>query len=150
MEVTDQTGAFPMAGGMQLGLPYDSPEATYDGQVIEHEKATAQERPCQLYTQHIPLVTRTQGHHVYPVYLQNRVFGKIVIPELIWLCGNCHDSTHEWISWLLREAREPLPAPPPRARALASQTYDWFTAAQALKADGHNPIDVPLRITWRL
>ena len=102
--------------------------------LIEHRAATAQSRPCELYTRHVPIVTRTQGHHIYPVYLQNRVYGRIVHGDLIWLCGNCHDAVHEWLSWLLEEARQPAPAPPPRARALAQDAFDWFTATLAAKS----------------
>lgn len=96
---------------------------------VAHRTATATARPCELYAYHAPTVTRTQGHHIFPVYLQNRVYGRIVLPDLIWLCGNCHDSTHEWLSWLLGDARHPDPVPPPRARALAQKAFDWYTTA---------------------
>lgn len=88
--------------------------------------ATAAEQPCSLYAYHAPAVTRTQGHHVYPLYLQRRL--GVVNDEIRWLCGNCHDSVHEWLSWLLGEAREPSPHPPPRARALAQVAYDWYVS----------------------
>ena len=94
--------------------------------VIEHRSATATSRPCELYAYHAPIVTRTQGHHIFPVYLQNKAYGRIVHGDLIWLCGNCHDATHEWLSWLLKEAREPSPTPPPRARALAQSAFEWY------------------------
>ena len=49
----------------------------------------------------------------------------------MWLCGNCHDATHEWLSWLLGEARRPDPEPGRYAKALAQCAFDWFTAAMA-------------------
>lgn len=101
--------------------------------VPEPQTAQADEHPCELYKTHSPVVCRTQGHHIYPVYLQNRVYGKITIPTLMWLCGGCHDSTHTWLDWLLGEARKPSVLPSLRARKLAQSTYDWFTAAMAAK-----------------
>ena len=64
-------------------------------------EAQAKDRPCQLYRYHRPKPSRTQGHHRHPVYLQNRVFGHILLPELLWVCGTCHDAVHDWISYLL-------------------------------------------------
>lgn len=100
---------------------------------IEVRTARAAERPCGLYAYHSPKVVRTQGHHLRPVYLQNRVYGRIQDSSLMWLCGNCHDSVHEWLSWLLREAREPEPHPGRYAKMLAQGTYNWFVAAMKEK-----------------
>ena len=93
---------------------------------VVHRGATAASKPCELYAYHQPTVTRTQGHHVIAEFLQRRVHGRPVIPDLMWLCGSCHDSVHEWLSWLLGEARRPDPVPPPRARVLAQTAYDWY------------------------
>lgn len=91
--------------------------------------ASAAERPCEMYVDHgsaKPAVT--QGHHVYPVYLQNRKYGKIVDGTLRFLCGTCHDSTHAWLYWIMGERKEPNPHPPPRAKALAQHALDWYLA----------------------
>ena len=40
-------------------------------------EARAADRPCELYRYHAPVPSRTQGHHRRPVYLQNRVYGRI-------------------------------------------------------------------------
>jgi hypothetical protein len=94
--------------------------------------AQAAEKPCQLYAHSDPpRPTRTQGHHRHPVYLQNRVYGQIRDPELLWLCGLCHDSVHDWISWLLGEARKPEPEPGWKAKAEAQRTVDWYRGVQA-------------------
>lgn len=92
--------------------------------------AQAADRPCEMYRDHgsaVPAVT--QGHHARPVYLQNRVYGQILDPTLVWLCGTCHDNVHAWIYWLTGERRRPVPDPPPRARDMARQVHDWYTTA---------------------
>lgn len=93
----------------------------------EPQTARASERPCALYRHLVaPRPSRTQGHHRHPVYLQNRVYGHILDPELLWLCGLCHDSIHDWLSWRLGESREPLPHPSRRARAEAERAFAWY------------------------
>lgn len=87
-------------------------------------------RPCELYAHSVaPVPSRTQGHHRHAVYLQNRVYGEIRDPELMWLCGLCHDSVHDVVSWLLREARRPNPMPGRKAVREAERTVDWYVAA---------------------
>lgn len=100
----------------------------------ELRTATASSRPCELHTYHSPTPARTQGHHRHPVYLQNRIYGRIVDNELLWVCGTCHDNIHEWLSWLLGEAREPSPHPGRLAKAEAQRTHDWYEAARVLGA----------------
>jgi hypothetical protein len=102
-----------------------------DDQVPEIRTAKAAERPCELYEYHAPRPSRTQGHHRHPVYLQNRVYGRIRDPELAWLCGTCHDAVHDWLSYLLGEARKPNPVPGRKARAEAQRTYEWWLSVQA-------------------
>lgn len=93
----------------------------------EVRTAPAADKPCELYADHgsaVPSVT--QGHHIYPVYLQNRKYGRIVSGELAYLCGTCHDNVHAWLYFIMGERREPRPTPPPRARRLAQRALDWF------------------------
>lgn len=73
----------------------------------------------------------TQGHHRFPMFLQNRLWGEVRLEDLMWLCGTCHDNLHGWLYWLLQEWREPSPWPPPRARQRAQEVYDWFLAEKA-------------------
>lgn len=99
---------------------------------IEPRTAQASDHPCALYAHtSAPRPTRTQGHHRHPVYLQNRVYGSIRDPELLWLCGLCHDSTHDWVSWLLGEARKPTILPGKFHRLEAERTVAWYKAALA-------------------
>lgn len=95
----------------------------------ELRSARATEQPCELYAYHSPRPSRTQGHHRHPVYLQNRVYGRIRDADLTWLCGTCHDNVHEWLSWLLGEARRPDPEPGRKAKTEARRSLDWYLAA---------------------
>jgi hypothetical protein len=92
--------------------------------------AQAATRPCELYAHSdAPRPSRTQGHHRHPVYLQNRVYGGIRDPELLYVCGLCHDSVHDVIGWLLGESRKPEPMPGRKAVAEAQRTVAWYRAA---------------------
>jgi hypothetical protein len=89
--------------------------------------APAVDRPCQLYAHTgTPHPIRTQGHHRHPVYLQNRVWGRILDNELLWVCGLCHDSIHETLDWLLDEGRKPNPMPGTKTLAEARRTAEWY------------------------
>jgi hypothetical protein len=103
--------------------------------VTEPRTARATDQPCELYAHtRSPVPARTQGHHRHPVYLQNRVYGQIRDPELLWLCGLCHDSIHEVIGWLLGESREPHPMPGRNVIDEAERTVAWYRAAQEAAA----------------
>jgi hypothetical protein len=99
--------------------------------VTDVRTARAAEKPCELYRHHSPRVVRTQGHHRKPVYLQNKVFGRIQDPELLWVCGSCHDALHSWIAFLLDEWGEPKPRPGRNVKVEAQKTVDWYRAAMA-------------------
>lgn len=85
------------------------------------------EKPCTLVAYHAPVPTLTEYHHSKPVFLQNRLYGKIVYGPDTYLCSNCHDSVHEWLYWLLGERRV-IPMVGRNARAEAQRTYDWYMA----------------------
>jgi hypothetical protein len=95
--------------------------------VETQRKASAAEHPCSLVTYHAPQPVITQGHHIHPVFLQNRLYGKIVDSELKWLCGTCHDSVHAWLYWILGERIEP-PYIGRAAKAEAERTFAWYFA----------------------
>jgi hypothetical protein len=71
---------------------------------------------------------RTQFHHSRPVYLQNRLYGRIVYPADFWVCGLCHDAIHEILDWLLKEGRRPSPMPAINTKMYqaALSTYNWY------------------------
>lgn len=71
-------------------------------------EAQASDQPCRLHRYHSPVLVRTQGHHMFPLYLQRRVYdGEIRIHDILWLCGTGHDSIHAWLGWLLGESYKP-------------------------------------------
>ena len=114
----------------------NSPEPLY-ARVPEPRTAKASDHPCELYLYHSPRPSRTQYHHRHPVYLQNEVYGRIVDASdehMMWLCGTCHDSVHDWISWLLRRARKPDPEPGWKTKAEAERAVQWY--ASMLRAMG--------------
>lgn len=83
--------------------------------------------PCELVTYHAPLPVMTEYHHQKPVYLQTRLYGKVLYGPSLWLCGNCHDAIHAWLYWLLGERREP-PRVGRAAKLEAQATFDWYTS----------------------
>lgn len=97
--------------------------------------ASALQRPCQLYRDHgSARPSITQGHHLRPVYLQKRKYGRVLYGDLMWLCGTCHDNTHAWTYWLMGERKKPTPHPPLRARALAQAVIDWYESDEVVAA----------------
>lgn len=96
----------------------------------EVRTARASDQPCQLYSYHWPKPLRTQFHHSRPIYLQNRLYGKIRYPADFWVCGTCHDSLHEVIDWLLGEGRQPGGNVGRKVLDKARDTVDWYRAEQ--------------------
>lgn len=99
--------------------------------VTVHPRASAADKPCSMYLDHgsSPPI-RTQGHHIYPEYLQRRLWGKVSLTERIWLCGTCHDSIHAWLDHLLGEAYQP-PNPPLRIKRHVEMVYAWYRQHQS-------------------
>ncbi len=97
--------------------------------------AQAADHPCEVRESHNPKPIRTQYHHRRPVYLQNRVYGKIVYGPDLWGCGTDHDSIHAWLDWLLKEAHKPTLDPGRLVRAEAGWTYDWYQSVKATEKE---------------
>lgn len=93
-------------------------------------RALAGEHPCELVSYHAPKPVISEYHHAKPVYLQNRLYGRIVHPADLWVCSNCHEAIHAWLYWLLGERREPTGVGR-AAKAEAQRTYDWYRAERA-------------------
>lgn len=115
-----------------MNEPFVNPPGVHpdDPVLVTVRTASATLRPCEMYVDHgssVPVIT--QGHHVYPVFLQNRKYGQIQDGTLQFLCGTCHDSVHAWLYWLLGERAQPAPTPP-RARLLAQRAYDWYVSVE--------------------
>lgn len=100
--------------------------------MTEIRTASAAVQPCQLYSHTTsPVPSRTQGHHRHPIYLQERVYGRVKDPDLLWVCGLCHDNIHEALGWLLGESRRPDPMPGYKALAEAKRAYLWYLRASS-------------------
>jgi len=98
----------------------------------EHEGAAPraaffEDQACELLSYHAPTPVMTEHHHQKPVYLQDRLYGKIVYGPSLWLCSNCHDSVHAWLYWLLGERKQP-PNIGRAAKAEAERTFEWYNA----------------------
>ena len=103
----------------------------------ERLEASAALRPCEMYTDHgSARPSYTEGHHLHPVFLQNRVYGRILDPQLMWLCSTCHDNLHGELYWLLGERKRALIPVPRRARLLAEETHAWYVNAMKEKSSG--------------
>lgn len=111
--------AVPVKGGRPPSLP---------------RLASAAAKPCSMYQDHgSARPAFTQGHHLYPVYLQNKVWGRIVLPNLVWLCGTCHDNLHGWLYWIQGERFATPIGVPARARAAAEAVDRWYEGATAAR-----------------
>lgn len=87
--------------------------------------ASFTDRPCALVEYHAPRPVISEFHHSKPVYLQNRLYGRIRFPADLWVCSNCHEAIHAWLYWLLGERGQP-PYIGRAARAEAERTYAWY------------------------
>ena len=110
-------------------LAHDLPEL--DAAPVEAPRqASAQEQPCELVDYHAPRPVITEHHHSRPVYLQNRVYGRIRFGADLWVCSNCHEAIHAWLYWLLGERRKPAYIGR-AAKAEAERAFEWYLAAVA-------------------
>jgi hypothetical protein len=93
--------------------------------VEQQREAFFEDQPCELLTYHAPRPVMVEYHHDKPVFLQNRLYGRILYGASDYYCSNCHDSVHAWLYWLLGERRKP-PYMGRAAMASAQKTFEWF------------------------
>lgn len=84
-------------------------------------------RVCEVVGYHAPTPSMVEYHHGHPVYLQNRLYGRIVDGADTWACSNCHDTMHAWIYFLMGQ-RHTRPTHGGNAKARAVVTVEWFNA----------------------
>ena len=96
-----------------------------DAQTLAPVSAFFDAHPCMLVAYHAPEPVITEFHHSKPMYLQQRLYGRVVYAADMWVCSNCHDSIHAWLYWLLGERQKP-PYCGNKAKAEAERTYKWF------------------------
>lgn len=94
------------------------------------ERAFWDDQPCTLVTYHAPQPVMVEFHHSKPVFLQNRLYSKIVYGPDKWVCSNCHDAIHAWLYWLLAMHREPIQVGR-LAKAEAQRTFQWYKDEEA-------------------
>lgn len=58
--------------------------------------------PCQLHASHTPITIINELHHIFPEFLQRRVWGKTVDQRKISICSTGHSSVHYAIDTYLR------------------------------------------------
>lgn len=101
----------------------------YPGPVERPREAQAVDKPCELHASHSPVVVRTQGHHLFPIYLQKRVFnGEVRHNDLVWLCGTGHDSLHAWLGWALSESYKPVQRVGWETMRIVDSVVEWYKA----------------------
>ena len=83
------------------------------------------DHPCELVSYHAPTPVMTEYHHSKPVFLQNRLYGRIVHGADLWVCSNCHDAIHAWLYWLLGMWGKPTYIGR-AAKAEAERAYEWY------------------------
>ena len=100
------------------------------------ELRTAQfrEHPCTLVAYHAPTPVMTEYHHTRPVFLQDRLYGRIVYGPDKWVCSNCHDAIHAWLYHLLGMWERPTYMGR-AARLEAERTFEWYRA-EKMRIDG--------------
>jgi hypothetical protein len=86
-----------------------------------------------MHKYHFPRAIRTQGHHKYPIYLQEELWGEgnLRHKEIIWLCGTCHDNLHAWLDHLLNRAYMP-PKPGRMIRQEAEFVANWYDSVKVV------------------
>jgi len=84
---------------------------------------------------HRPKPLITEQHHIFPVYLQARVWSDVDparpatahTKDKVMLCGNCHATVHMVLDALLRD--EVPPKAPRKLVAIAKSGWDIYRAA---------------------
>lgn len=70
--------------------------------------AVSQElEPCVLHSSHSPITVFNERHHVFPEYLQKRVWGETRDKEVQSVCSTGHNTVHGAITYYLDKAAWP-------------------------------------------
>ncbi len=100
-------------------------EEDFVKQVENQREAFFEDRPCELLAYHAPRPVMTEYHHSKPVFLQNRLYGRIAYEGDRYYCATCHNSVHAWLYWLLGERRKP-PYMGRAAMTAAQSIFEWY------------------------
>lgn len=97
----------------------DSPRASVNAFWRDHS--------CALYKWHNPQPVMVGYCYQKPVFLQKKLYDKVLYGPSVWFCGNCHDAVLAWLYHLLGIREEP-PVIGSKAKREAEKTYDWYVS----------------------
>lgn len=63
------------------------------------------DHPCEMHKEHSPRLLQTEGHHVFPQYLQRHVWGEVRDQRKAYICATGHTNLHLAIADLAAERK---------------------------------------------
>lgn len=97
-------------------------------------KVNQADEPCTLHKVHTPPTVINEGHHIFPEYLQARVWGETRDKRKQVICATTHNSVHHAIDTFLRHGVWPKEVRG-SARALAKLGIQRYNEALAAKGE---------------
>lgn len=82
-------------------------------------------RPCEIHATHSPITIINELHHVYPQFLQRRLWGEVRDETLISLCATGHNTVHYAINHWLKNGEYPRSVIG-RTRDLVESAVNWY------------------------
>lgn len=91
---------------------------------------TQEEGPCELHAYHNPITVINEGHHIFPQYLQIKVWGEVRDNRKANICATAHNTVHYGIEHYLANGVFPAHVRG-KTRALAQLGIDRYHEALA-------------------
>lgn len=63
--------------------------------------------PCELHAAHSPITIVNERHHIFPVYLQKRVWGEERVNTRANICSTGHNTVHYAIDYYFKHGSWP-------------------------------------------
>lgn len=89
-------------------------------------------KPCALHLGHHPVTVYNEQHHIFPEYLQKRVWGETRDKEKVSICATGHNTVHGAITAFLDTGIWPRYATG-KTRDLAKQAIIRYERAMGIK-----------------
>ena len=86
------------------------------------------QEPCWLHLNHHPITVFNERHHVFPEYLQRRVYGRTLDQEKRSICSTGHNTVHGAITYFLDNGTWPKYARG-KTRELAQEAITRYQSA---------------------
>lgn len=64
--------------------------------------------PCELHTSHSPITIVNERHHIFPLYLQTRVWGEVQDQRKMVICSTAHNTVHFAIEYYFKNNKWPV------------------------------------------